>query len=763
VLKTKRLAILMLLVCGGIRAATGRIFPEPREITLTDKPFLLAGAAILTPADAPASDRALARSLAQELSDRWDVQLPIRRAAEAPAGGRSIVVGVFTNPLVSALCAREHIQVTASSPGAEGYVLRVEPNLILIAGSDERGAFYGFQSLRQLIARGPQGAVAAGASVRDWPAKPFRGVKLFLPGRANIPFFKRFIRDYMALYKFNKLTIEMNASMRLDRHPELNAGWVDFFRDTNYSRRNYPPDPAHGVQPNSSHQDTADGGFLEKSEVADLARWVRDNHIEMIPEIPSLTHSYYLLSRHKDLAEVSAHKWPDTFCPLLPGSYKLLFEVLDEYIEVLKPSMIHMGHDEWFTGMDECPRCKGKDWGELYGMDVKKAHDYLAARGIKMAIWGDMLLQGVRGKEPRTHKTGSGYQYRSPAALSPEQVRKYIAKDILIFNWFWSGRGEQPQANEAQLEEFGFKQVYGNMEPTVPGFDQRIQRATILGGAPSSWAATTEANFGKDMLWSIMGTSSMLWTGRAVDTVALSNLMQARMPETRLQLTGEPAPSETEQSASLDISPAFNMGPREDMFAVDLSGVKAGEANSGRVAFALREQGGKSAVVVGTEGKQPNPLPREVNRIPVGVDASSLIFLHAAARPATNKLAYRLIWDVDDSADMLGWYEVVYEDGFVQVVPVRYGVNILEWNWKPGKTRTEGADYCYAGDAVPLGNATFFAYEWKNPRLGKVIKEVRLKGTTGFRGAVPGYEDTFGEVIPNNAVILKAISYTKAR
>jgi hypothetical protein len=759
-----RLPILLALVCGVSGAASGPIFPEPREIQLTDARFALEGASIVLPPEASASDLSLARFLTQELSDRWDMQLPVRRAAQLPAGGRSIVMGVFTNPLVKELCARRRIPVTAADPGPEGYVLHVEPNVILIAGSDERGAFYGLQSLRQLMARTSAGAVAEGARVRDWPAKPFRGVRMFLPGRANIPFFKRFIRDYMALYKFNKLMLEMNASMRLDRHPELNAGWVEFARDTNYSRRNYPPNPAHGVQPNSSHQDTADGGFLEKAEVADLERWVRDNHIEMIPEIPSLTHSYYLLSRHKDLAEVAGHKWPDTFCPLNPASYKLLFEVLDEYIEVLKPRMIHMGHDEWFTSMDECPRCKGRDWGELYGMDVKKAHDYLAARGIRMAIWGDMLLQGVRGKEPRVHKTRSGYQYRSPGAMTPEQVRKLVPRDILIFNWFWSGRDGQAEANEAQLEQFGFRQIYGNMEPGVPNYDHRIGRATIIGGAPSSWAATTESNFGKDMMWSIMGCGHLLWTGHAMEPGALSDIVQARMAETRRRLAGDPAPSETETVAALDISRAFNAGAREAAFDVDLSGVKPGEAATGRMVFQLREEGGKSAVVVGAEGKESNPLPREVHGIPVGVDATSLIFLHAAARPATNKEAYRVIWDFDDSADLLGWYEVVYEDGYVQVVPVRYGVNILEWNWKPGKTRSGGANYCYAGDAVRLGGgATFFAYEWKNPRLGKVIKEVRLKGTTGFRGAVPGYEDQFGDVIPNNAVILKAISYTKPR
>ena len=41
------------------------------------------------------------------------------------------------------------------------------------------------------------------------------------------------------------------------------------------------------------------------------------------------------------------------------------------------------------------------------------------------------------------------------------------------------------------------------------------------------------------------------------------------------------------------------------------------------------------------------------------------------------------------------------------------------------------------------------------PRLGKVIKEVRLKGTTGFRGGDPGWVNDFGPVIPTNGVIFE--------
>ena len=68
----------------------------------------------------------------------------------------------------------------------------------LVAGSDA-GALYGLQSLRQLAFREQGQLRFKGVRVRDWPAKPFRGIKLYIPGRNNIPFFKRFIRDFMAL------------------------------------------------------------------------------------------------------------------------------------------------------------------------------------------------------------------------------------------------------------------------------------------------------------------------------------------------------------------------------------------------------------------------------------------------------------------------------------------------------------------------------------------------------------------------------------
>lgn len=743
-------------------AAPPLLFPEPREMEKSAQNFALERAMIYLPDSASSSDSFLAKFLTEELSDRFDLQLKtVRGNGLSRLMGPVILMGSVQSPAIREFCAEKKINLAAAHPGPEGYFLNVDEQGVLIAGRDDAGAFYGLQSLRQLIKKDDQGVQVPCVHVRDWPDKPFRGVKVYVPGPGSIQFFKRYLRDFVALHKFNTLMMEMNACMRLDRHPELNAGWIEFARDTDYSRRNYPPGPLHGREQNSSHQDCGDGTYIEKDDVRELVLWAEQLHIEVVPEIPSLTHSFYLLTKHKDLSEVPGDKWPDTYCPSNPASYELLFDVMDEYIEVMKPKMIHAGHDEWFALFGLCPRCKGKDPGELYGGDLRKIHDYLARQDIKMAIWGDYLLQNVRGQGLRKHQAEDGWIYYSPGAMTPQQVKDLVPKDILIFNWFWSEE-EKGEANEAQLDEFGFRQVYGNMEPDIRNYSERSKRATILGGAPSSWAATTEFNLGKDLLYSTLGCSGLLWSNRALDAQQLSANTQAAMPRTRRELRGVALPSEAgDPSTPLDISPSFNTSLEVPAFGVDLRGMIAGKLSVGNKSFELSTEG---AVLVGTEGKNPNPLPRQA-AIRVGEDATSLIFLHACAIAATNKEAYRLIWDSDDSADLLGSYEVVYEDGLSETIPIRYGVNILEWNW----TRTPTAKtYCYGADAVvcSLGMQNpimFFAYEWMSPRLGKVIKEIRMIGSTHFRGAVPGFEDYYGEVIPRNAVILKALSVVKRR
>lgn len=768
--------------CAIAASVPPAVFPLPQEMHLEDNGLVLGEPVrILLPAEPTAQDVLLARHFAAELGDRFGLSVRPERVARVPEAGPAILIGRHTNPLVAEICRARGLAVDAKEPGAEGYVLHVDERVALVAGSDDAGAFYGLQTLRQLLTDEGGRARIRGARMRDWPHMPFRGIRLYLPGQENIAFFKRFLRDFMALYKFNRVIVEMNACMRFDRHPELNAGWREFAKDLNYSRRERPAGPGDYFM-NSSHHDTADGGVLEKSEVADIVAFAREHHIDVIPEIPSLTHSYYLLTRHRELAEIQDAEWPDTYCPADPRSYQLIFDVLDEYVEVMKPRVVHIGHDEWRmpTGLD--PRCKDQDIRDLFVQDIVKIHAHLARKGVATALWGDHFLENLRGKHLKRQKSRSGYVYDMPGALTPEQVRQSIPKDILVLNWFWNDKHAQkseegtPSAgeyNDEQLSKWGFRQVWGNLNPELSwqNFARRSTRTGVLGGASSSWAATTEFNFGKDLLWVFLGTQNMLWSRHWPERTALLEMVQSLIPSVRRRLGGVVPPSDdgdpvaaielrTQQTAKLP-AVAKELAP---------SALGRGTVTVGRARFELTEPaaaGGRYAVVVSNHGTGEPEFPIASEPITIGEDVSSLLFLHALARPSGSQIAYRLIHNFADAADLLGWYEVTYEDGFSINVPVRYGVNILEWNWP---TQPEADRICYTADPVQLGaggdgqRVTFFAFEWTNPRLGKAIRQIRLHGSQQFRNSKPFPADPAQAApIPTNAIMLRALSVVQKR
>ncbi len=571
----------------------------------------------------------------------------------------------------------------------------------------------------------------------------------------------------MALYKFNKLIMEVNC-MRLDRHPEVNAGWIEFSKYMKYTRTTEYRGPRGEIH-NSGHQDAGDGRIVEKEDVREIVRIARDNHIEVIPEIPSLTHGYYLLTRHHELAESPSDTWPDTYCPSNPGSYDLLFDVFDEYIEVIHPKMIHIGHDEWWGApLDKCQLCKGTDYSVLFADDVNRIHDYLEKKGIKIAMWGDYLLESVRGSGPVERTTESGYKYTTPGALRPEIVRDSIPKDILIFNWFWKNR-----ERDMELQKFGFKQVYGNFKPNIGNWDARTKELDVLGGAPSSWAATNEFNFGKDLILDFLGCANLLWSNHTLDQEQLGQTVRNMTADVRMNLSGAWVPSrDGDPVKSIDLSSYCNLPSGSKIFDIRLESLQDGEIAMDRNVFFIPSKGtGKQLVAAGVYGKGKKPLPNKAPAIKIGEDVSSLIFLHACALPAGNQKAYFDIYDTFDAADLLGWYEVIYEDGYTVNVPIQYGVNILEWNpggkksydLHEGDTGSPQQAYCYEADAVSCSTddrnpITFYAFEWVNSRFGKKIKEVRLAGSVDYQSLQPVYSHVVTKPLKSNAILLLGLS-----
>jgi hypothetical protein len=118
-----------------------------------------------------------------------------------------------------------------------------------------------------------------------------------------------------------------------------------------------------------------------------------------------------------------------------------------------------------------------------------------------------------------------------------------------------------------------------------------------------------------------------------------------------------------------------------------------------------------------------------------------------------------MIYNFNETAELLGWYEVVYEDGFIETVPIRYGVNILDWRCQQrlriekNENENDFQDYAYNATGVLCSGensdpVVFSAFEWENGRYGKQIKEINLKAVNSGKNK-------------ENAIILMGISVSE--
>lgn len=54
-------------------------------------------------------------------------------------------------------------------------------------------------------------------------------------------------------------------------------------------------------------------------------------------------------------------------------------------MEVFKPKMVHIGHDEWKAAY-LCFRCRGRSVADLFVEDVIRIYEYLKSRGVEVAM-----------------------------------------------------------------------------------------------------------------------------------------------------------------------------------------------------------------------------------------------------------------------------------------------------------------------------------------------------------------------------------------
>jgi hypothetical protein len=657
-------------------------------------------------------------------------------AAHEPCRIRFRVLGEDLS-LFEGLAAEPHHRDGLKRPEAYGLVVGSEG--ITVAARDARGFLHALQTLRQLAARqdGGVGCLVQGAAVLDYPHLSARGLHLYLPAREELPFFRGLV-EALALLKYNRLYFEVSG-MELRRHPEINEAWRAYCRDMNEfpeKAKLYQNGSHRAGWPwyrNSIHVENAGGDVLSQAEVRDLVACCREHLIEVVPEVQSLSHCDYLVLAHREIAETPADAYPSSYCPSNPRTYELLFDVMDEVIEVFKPAMVNIGHDEWYTPC-LCQACRTADAADLLAADVRRIHGYLAGRGISVEMWGDKLLDAHtpdgRG-QGGAFRIVENYETSERLATMPSTWRAVdlIPKDIRVGNWYW---WIEPGAF-AWLARHGLHHaVYTNVwGPGLKDWRQQSRQSNVEGGTLSHWDAVDEETMARDgILANIVYSSWPLWNERYDDACwpTVRDRTIDFMPAFRAACRGRQGPVRDAAGRTAVRFPVRH--EKRDQLYMDTPLIELRCHAEVSLRHGRNEGYDRQAQVTRRMRAQACRIAWVHDKV------DGLVFTHATSFHAPFRSADKG-WRLSDY--LLGYYTVRYADGQETSLPLHYCGNVgpfdVGWGRKPsGCVFTESIELMqtmYRARPVLLATnaseaATAYAFEWGNPRPEEEISSLGL-------------------------------------
>ena len=371
-----------------------------------------------------------------------------------------------------------------------------EAGIINLHGSSHRGLIYAVSTLIQLV---DGNEICEDLFLFDYPDMDVRGYRVYTPSRGQMETFKAMV-DKLIYYKYNSLIIEVGGAMEYKRHPEINEEWVEFCKEVGVS-----PDVAKRIQSHtypwrkdSIHFENGEGGFITQDEMRELVSYCKEREFTVIPEVPTLSHADYIVRAFPELNERVEDAYPDTYCPSNPKTYEIVFDIIDEVVDVFKPEYVNIGHDEYYTAAI-CPLCKDKSPVDLYVGDIIKINDYLKSKSIKSMMWADKFFG-----DP---VTGNAY----PQKFVPDLMgcRGKVPTDVILLNWAW------PNADHSQehlLKDLGYELIFGNFDAiSRPGY--RDDNHLHGGGFVSNWGSFDEKYMQRNQqnFW-LANTAYVFWS-----------------------------------------------------------------------------------------------------------------------------------------------------------------------------------------------------------------------------------------------------------
>lgn len=293
----------------------------------------------------------------------------------------------------------------------EGYQLSVSANKITISAKSGAGAFYGVQTLLQMMSpaifktenKAKTIAVSC-AEITDEPRFSYRGMHLDVARHMfPVDFIKKYI-DLLAMHKQNRfhwhLTEDQGWRIEIKAYPKLQE--IAAFRDETVV--------GHASKKPVEFDGKRYGGFYTQEEVKEIVKYAQDRFITIIPEIEMPGHSSAVLAAYPELGcnegpfkvQTTWGVFEEVYCPK-EETFEFLENVLTEVIELFPGEYIHIGGDE-------CPKAAWKasafcqnlikkegleDEHGLQSYFITRMEKFINTKGRKIIGWDEILEGGL--------------------------------------------------------------------------------------------------------------------------------------------------------------------------------------------------------------------------------------------------------------------------------------------------------------------------------------------------------------------------------
>jgi hypothetical protein len=270
----------------------------------------------------------------------------------------------------------------------EGYRIAIAPAGIEVYSETEAGAYYGLQTLREIVAI--YGTVLPACKIEDEPDFRRRGV-CHDCSRGKVPTLETLknLVERLAHWKMNELQLYIEDVFSFKQHPKIGRGRSRF---------------------------TAE-------QIISLQDHCRKHHVRLVGSLASFGHMERIvaLPQYRGLGEMPGFRelpGGTTLCPGDPGSIKLIDDLYREFVPLFEAEDFNVCCDEtWELGKGRSKRRAARiGVGGVYLDFLLKIHRLCARHGKRMNAWADMVLK------------------------YPQLLRK-LPRDIVLLNWEYEADG----------------------------------------------------------------------------------------------------------------------------------------------------------------------------------------------------------------------------------------------------------------------------------------------------------------------------------